>query len=632
MRTSVLHYPPSFRAGTTYRFQHLESFEMKKVSLKLSIAALSLAATVLFGSNAYAQFVPALTYYAAGSSAQFNTMALAGGVNVFGGGALCGAHHWTQKNPGGANTIAAHDARTGGGVTSIPDQPGNIWVEWNDAAATHSPNAVVCFYLVLDSIVGVREYEAAATLVLPAGLVLAADQNIVPLLGAGEPLPANIQNIINGVKINAAHTDIRPEDAKFASMRAMTAQAAQVTGRSSTGVGFGPFPVGALIHSTVSTATAQPVDFAIDPSDVDPITGGAVRRYAEIALGAAPVMVFANYSSTGSGHFGDPALAISDINLSTLAITLAGGQVISIPPAVNGTNFGFHIRDISTAAGASAAADPGIHTFIREPLSGTYNTMEWSIPNSWRVAGDVRFAVGQVSGQDANVAANPLSQTAPNTGARERVVGSGEMVSTVNNTVDGFGYSFFNFSSFQGKNCNSVTCVNGTNALKYLTVDGVDPLFSGPAENPNGVGVFPQCTTSGGVIVSCPQLPFSHIVDGGYGVWSKYRVIYDASDTTNITATIVGTYAQEIAANPPNGGNPGSGILTDFVPVKNLHAFHSHYTQVVRTSGVAFSANNGFKTGVPETGGDAGGLVLTIQSELDFIADTGGNQQVNFKQ
>jgi len=68
------------------------------------------------------------------------------------------------------------------------------------------------------------------------------------------------------------------------------------------------------------------------------------------------------------------------------------------------------------------------------------------------------------------------------------------------------------------------------------------------------------------------------------------------------------------------------------VPVKNLQSFRSHYAQVVRDNGIAFGANNGFKAGVPETGGDAGGLVMTIQSELDFIADSGGNQQVGFKQ
>jgi hypothetical protein len=318
-----------------------------------------------------------------------------------------------------------------------------------------------------------------------------------------------------------------------------------------------------------------------------------------------------------------------------LANTLAGGPVISAPPAVNPTNFGFHIRDLSTGPRASAAPDPGIHTYIDVPLSGAYSTMEWCAVNSLRFGGDPRFAVGQVSGQDANVALT-LSQTAPNTGTRKRVIGSLEMVNQVNSNVDAFGYAFWNFSRFQGRACVSVSCVNGTNALKYLSVEGVDPLFSGNLgfmANPNGLGVLPQCTTvGGGVIVACETLPFTHIVDGTYPIWSKYRAIYDASDPTNIAAAMIGTYAQEIAANPPNPANPGSGILTDFVPVKNLRAFRSHYGQVVRTNGMGFSGNNGFKAGVPETGGDAGGLVLTIQSELDFIADTGGDQQINLKQ
>jgi hypothetical protein len=615
---------------------------MKMKKLKLSIAALSLAATLLFGASAYAQFIPAQTYYAVGSSAQFNTMALAGGVNIFGSGPLCGMHHWTQKNPGGANAIVGHDPRFSNG--GVPDQPGDIWIEWNDAAATHSPNAVVCFYLVVDSVVGVREYEAGGTLGLLEGLVGVADGNIVPLLGRGEPLPSNIQNIVNGARFNVAHTDLRPEDAKFATVRAMSRQGQQVTGRSATGLGFAtatPGPVGIAIQSAVSSTTAQPVDFAIDPGDIDPITGGPVRRYTEIAVGAAPVMVIANYSNTGSGHFGDPALAISNINLNTLAVTLAGGPAISIPSAVNTTNYGFHIRDLSSAPGASSAADPGIHTFIPEPLSGTYNTMEWCGPNSWRIAGDIRFSVGAVAGQDANVpsdphfapftAVNPLSQTAPNGGTRQRVIGSAEMVSTVNSTTDGFGYAFFSFSSFQGKACTNASCINGTNALRYLSVDGVEPLYSGVTANPNGPSVLPQCTTSGGALVSCPQVPFTHIVDGTYPIWTKYRAIYDATDPTNIAGALIGTYAQEIAANPPNPLNPGSGLLTDFVPVANMRIFRSHYAQVVRTNGVAFSPNNGFKPGVPETGGDAGGLVLSIQSELDFIADTGG-QQVNFKQ
>src|SRR5207237_4482879 len=103
-------------------------------------------------------------------------------------------------------------------------------------------------------------YQAKGQLVLPSSLVGVADANIVPLLGPGEPLPAQIQAFANGVTFNVAATDIRPEDAKFASMRALTNYAAQVTGRSSTGVGYGPFPIGTGISSSQGGGVAFPVD------------------------------------------------------------------------------------------------------------------------------------------------------------------------------------------------------------------------------------------------------------------------------------------------------------------------------------------------------------------------------------
>jgi hypothetical protein len=78
--------------------------------------------------------------------------------------------------------------------------------------------------------------------------------------------------------------------------------------------------------------------------------------------------------------------------------------------------------------------------------------------------------------------------------------------------------------------------------------------------------------------------------------------------------------------------DPVTGVITDLVPQPLMITFRSHYGQVVRDSGIAYSPNNGYKLGVPETAGDEGGLVFTIQSELDWINDTGGLQQVDFKQ
>ncbi|HEY0797183.1 MAG TPA: hypothetical protein VGD64_15535 [Acidisarcina sp.] len=576
---------------------------------QLVVGAMSIAATLACASNLMA-YTPAETFYAAGSSAQFNTFALAAGApNIYSAGvpALCGTHHWSKKNPGGSTSITLNDPRNPG---SIVPEGGNIWIVWNDAAASQTSGGVICYYLSVDSIVGVRGYQAKGTISLPAGLVGVADSNIVPLLGAGEALPANIQSVVNGSVLNVGVTDIRPEDAKFATMRALTAYGTQITGRGFTGVGYGPFPIGTSIQSSQSSATANPVDFAIVPSDTDPVNSSfPVRTYIDASVGASPILVFANQSNTGNGHFGDGHY--TNVNRFVLANVVTGNLR--------------HIRDLADVAGE---ADAPIHVFIREPLSGTYNTMDFTVPNSREIGGDPSFANGVVIGQEANItpsntgctvkpctveSGNPLYHIFSNGATRARVVGTGEMISTVSATSDAIGYAFWGYSAFQGKP-----------NIKYMTVDGVDPLYSGPASNPNGVGFIPQCATSGGVVTSCPLLNFPNVVNGTYPIWSKLRLLYDPSDATNIATTMV-SYAQAAA-------NPITGIVTDFVPAPLLQVFRSHFAQVVTDSGAGYGGNNGFKSGVPETGGDMGGAVYTVQSELDYINDTGGLQQTDQKQ
>src|SRR5262245_9024909 len=298
------------------------------------------------------------------------------GATIFSGGPLCGTHHWSKRNSSGL-PIAIHDPRS----SSIFDETGNITVIWNDAAAAHTPGGgTVCYFVTTDSVTGVRLYQASGQLSLAAGLVNSASvtPDLVPLIGPGEPLPQSIFDIINGTTLNAGVTDIRPEDAKFATMRALTPYGTQVTGRSATGVGYGPFPIGTGIRSSQGSGVFFPVDFAIDQGDVDPINPGTpIRKYVEIAVGAAPVMVFANVTNTNDGHLGDglaaspPNWRYSNINRFVLANILTGTQ--------------FHIRDIAASGVTFGASNPptagygdvGIHTFIREPLSGTYNTMEW---------------------------------------------------------------------------------------------------------------------------------------------------------------------------------------------------------------------------------------------------------------
>ena len=593
---------------------------------KICFAALALLAASLGAVRANAQYTPAETFYTAGSSAQFNTFGVAASFVIPPSSfPLCGANHWSKKNSS-ALPITIVDPRG-----SVVAEPANIWIAWdNNAQNGVAGQGVVCYFASVDSIVGVRAYFAHATVSLAAGLVGTAGANLVPLIGTDGTLPQSIYNIVNNSLLTAANTDIRPEDAKFATMRTLTTLGAQVTGRAVTGLGYHGTGggIGTAIKSSQSATVANPVDFSMVNGDPDPIVGATNpwREYIDLPIGAAPVMVVVNVSNVATGHLGDGT--ITNINRFILAKVLEGKIT--------------HIRDLGYTATPvennpptynyppTTPPDEPLHVFIREPLSGTYNTMEFSIPNSLEIDATT-FTVGQVNGQETGVtpsntgctvtpctveSGNPLWHIGPNGYTRGRAIGTGEMVTAVNGTADGIGYAFWGLGNFQGK----------TN-LKYLTVDGVDPLYSGPASNPGGVGVLPGCTLTGGLATSCPVIPFPNIINGTYPIWSKYRMLYDPTVSSTIASAIT-LYAQ----NASNPAGSALGVIGDMLPAYAMQVFHSHYAQVVEDSGVAIGPNNGFKTGVPETGGDMGGAVLTIQSELDFINDTGGNQQVNLFQ
>ena len=582
-----------------------------RLRVTLITVALSLVAAGLLPSNARAQFFPANTWYAAGSSAQFNNLALATGLTLSGNSnPLCGSHHWTYSN--GAEL---DDPRS----TSILAEKGNIWIVWDDNFINQvSGKGTVCFMIAVDSVVGNRAFFANATVKLDEASGT-ADGNIVPLLGAGESLPAAVLDLINGlspyttpVKLNVAMSDIRPEDAKFATIRALETAGTRIPLDRFTGLGYGPSAIGTPVYSSQSTKQANVVDYTINGPD--PVTGtGSPRSYSVVSIGAAPVMVIANQTQTGSGHLGDGNY--TSIDSWVLQNYLTGTYT--------------HIRQMAHVSGES---DAPIHMFQREPISGTFNTMEYCVA----LRRDIYLTyngpgtIGQETGVNPASTSgcppgsftppcttengNPFYHVTTSGGAtnatRARVIGTGEMISTVNSTADGFGYAFWSFANFQGK-------AN----LKYLAVDGVDPLYSGPAANPGGVGFLPQCSTSGGVVTSCPILSFPNIANGGYPIWSVYREIYDPTDST-VYWNAVPLYARAAA----------STLLSDFVPSTQLSVFRSHFHQIVITNCTTNcdqAPNNGYKSGVPETGGDVGGAVLTIQSELDYINDTGGSQQVD---
>jgi hypothetical protein len=195
---------------------------------------------------------------------------------------------------------------------------------------------------------------------------------------------------------------------------------------------------------------------------------------------------------------------------------------------------------------------------------------------------------------------------------RQRAIGTGEEVKQVAlASADNLGYTFWGYGNI--KSGNNSADVN----TKYLTVDGVDPLYSEYSS-----GSVPTCTASSyTTLTGCPvSLSFPNVINGSYPIWSIYRAVVPnpASPTTAQAAelafihTVLG-YAEE-----------ASTTVQDFVPLTSLQVFRSHYTQ----AGVAPHNGNvttlsGVTGTIMEQGGDVGGAVYTVQSDLDHVAQYG---------
>jgi len=616
---------------------------MKKVRLTLIVAVLSLLATGLFPSNLGAQtWSPQYEFLAAGSSAQFNATGFAAldpAANTLGGKTACTAGnnslHWTATSG-----MAVHDPR---GNPNIADETGSVWIGWDPgfiavmdydmsgggpsppggapASGTVAQEGIICTYVSLDSVVGMREYFVNGQFVLSATAGTADTLNVIPGLPAGSSLPAEVVYFFTTLGpqvLNVAPTDIRPEDGKFATVRALTTLGTQMPGPAYAGLGYGPGPVGTRIKSNLpgSSKFMQVADFAMDPREVDPITLGPARTYQVLPVGAAPVLVIANTTQTGTGHLGNAEY--SQINHNVLADIFSGKT--------------HEIRDI----GNYASSDPivPITVFEREPLSGTYNTFDFNVTCSFDhysgYGGANYYACMET---DVNPATqNPLDLTytisTGGTSSRQRVIGTGEMIKAVcgytsgsggygaTGEADSIGFVFWGFANFKGLTGN----------CKYLPVDNIDPLYLYPSANPTGnVGGIPTCTWATGQI-GCPVLPFNKIVDGAYPIWTMYRWV--AAYGPQVYANGVLAYLELVAGT----------YLTDFVPSANMLVFRQHYTQCVTTAacdaeyggnGVDVTSILGSVCGPGgnlacvegEYGGDMGGKVLTVNSEIDYAAD-----------
>ena len=538
-------------------------------------------------------------FVAGGSSAMWQSMGIAA-KSVCG----TGCSHWTAKGKTTArnNWGQLSDPRN----SAIVVEPGNLWVVWDSAEAR------AWAYLSVDSVVGDRcffanprcklEIDSTAQSSAGQGLIAAA------LWGAdAASIPATIYAAVNNAILTAAGTDVRPEDAQFEECRVnsildttnYTGLGYNAAAPSGTCPGFGsPLTekTGTAVLSAVtgSSAKANPVAFNIIPGTADPFdtTGRTflVKKSITIPVGAQAIVYVVNRANTTNG-LGTPSG-------STFAVT---GITDSLARSV------FEGKNCNGSVLSTSLSAP-IFPWLREPLSGTYTTTEFTvIRNTGTTHPFVTSDTMEHGVTPANANNNPLNLLCTGSGAqgkRQRGIGTGEVMNGVGtaggvlNTKDGIGYAFYGFGNFSK--------LAGSASYGYLTLDGTDPIFlsyTGKEPGQNGKGELPICTAP------CPVSKFwnnstgsfPNLRNGTYRAWSVVRIVTDVQPSGTCTTNPNTNFcnAQAIVTQAQSNVN---NTVPDFVAFASLTKYRSHYTQ----SGV--SPNNGL-SGQTEAGGDVGGCI-----------------------
>jgi hypothetical protein len=647
--------------------------------MKLRFIYVAIAAVLAFAAASFNVQVHAQTKQLAiiGSSAQYYD-ALEADIADKGCFFLSDGSSDANKGKDGVVT----DSRT----APVTTDKVTFWVAWSKGGGTcAAPTApyLFDFYLNSDSVVGLRCFFAdpacAITLNNPNGAAPTAWTCSTRIAGC-TPLPVGAGSLTavingetaNGALVNAAATDIRPEDGKFAINRALTAcgsPMAGVAGSQYLGLGYQTAtanvgnPVGGAVWTVggavLPGGTFNVVNFNITGND--PIkgagfpvggdsTGANGTGWEVFQAGAAPVLVLVDTKdSSGLG-----SLAVSNINRHTYAGFLDGtfGAVSDLIPQTY------------------SAAEIATNVMVREPLSGTFNTNEYGIPNSveiqsssevglaaalanggtvanpgsatqttfsgtetegpfpaWNCGTPPAGVTGDTFGGTSDTVApyNPLEEQDEHGGlaggasTRSRAIGTSNMVSNINSAEDSLGYAFWGVYNYLSTNSANV---------KYLTLDGVDPIQQVWTD---GSLPTPGTEAEGNVT-------FAHVKDGSYPDWSILRMVTSTVSTSacnviNDVATAGGSTCNTLLGNlvseEQSQLNPD---LPDFVKADELQVVRSHFTP----PGVTFPGNGGAAcngdisasldaSAGPEAGGDVGGVVYSIQADNDSEADTGNN-------
>jgi hypothetical protein len=583
---------------------------------KSLFAAAAASAIVALAPAANAQTGCGGTHFVgAGSSAQFTMAAIAADQAALNANSACysGAYsvkHFTFKS--GANVVDNRDS-----LNRIETEIGNIWFVWIEDGSGNVTDT--WFDESVDSTVGNRAVLAqetsgsgatiqvlATTSSVPAGLI--SPNTLWPDNNADVALDQNAINAINGQHINVGLTDIRPEDALFATNRSKAA----LNTTTYAGLGYvGPTSnIGAPILTDQGTGTsATPIAFAL-PGKEDPFTKITVpSTFVTVPIGAAPIVFIANNNSSSTF----PRNLVSGVTPGVHE----SGQVYPLADLFDGTTS----CDTDNAAfgGNNDGNGTALTILLREPLSGTMNTTEYSLFRS-----DGQDATGLYNSQEVGIINptrspyNPLSLNCNGKGSRQRAIGTGEVVNAVLADNDSLGYIFWGFSN--------AAKYKGESNYNYMTLDGVDPLgmtstlVNGSAQN------LPYCTsaTCSASLFWPGSNSFPNLRNGTYKAWSIYRWVTQSTGTSDPYGPFtVAQLAQDYVDSD----------VTDFVPflacpsgdtssicggqtnTDGLSVYHSHFTQssVTGNNGAKTPANNfnGGNTlgGGSEAGGDEGGLI-----------------------
>jgi hypothetical protein len=507
-----------------------------------------------------------------GSSAFFIDAGL--GANAS-SGVIKAACVWSENT----NTVIATDTS----ISPSDVDKGDAWVAWTPGTggtcAAPTSSGAVYAYLSTDSVVGNRCLFNSTTCTISypasnpasAGLILGSSGTCG---STGEcNLPVTVANALNTfAKANVAATDIRPEDAEFATARALTPCGTPVVSASQyLGLGYSN---GEGIGSAISTKSLNVINFSL-PTGINP--------YNITLVGATPVLfaVHGDGTSTGFATSGN----LTNANLAKL---------------LDGTTE-------TTPLGGAA------NVLLNEPLSGAWNAVEYNIVNTTgNTLGITPASANKASQEDGDcngkVAINPLKFVNATTGAtRLRAIATGEELAQVGayaNTLGGtnnLGYGFWSKANFAFLGTASNT--------GFYEVDGVDPLDS-TASGCSYIGTIP---TNGTTALKCVDM--HNVANGKYPVWSLLRMV---NTNTTISGTVqnLATSVQRIVSFNTTTARP------DLIVPSQLQVVRSHFVPPAGTGQPATAANGDWQLGngesactANELGGDVGGIVLTLTAD-----------------